>query len=275
MYNSFFDEMQKIAFSLADARKAVGAMKPYLVRRVKKMDVGTGALADVGPITSALKQTKGKSFANVPQGTIFAKGGVAKVPLVKTNVPVVKTVKKPEQKEMLNRIILSHEGLERKAVLKSKQLAYGPNMVGPGKTWQTHMDPSIILRENNMLATMPKGYTPVKETFKQFRDLDATAPLLRKVVPNYTHGQTRFSRHAIKRISQAAERKGLGPYSPTPKAMENVQRAFLKTPDAKSVAQVRQVAEASPNVGIVRRGLRGIKRVFTRDSKTTKLGLGR
>jgi hypothetical protein len=107
------------------------------------------------------------------------------------------------EREVANRTALLHEGVELDSLRR----------LGPNPEWRTrwqsvrssHAAPDVILRENNVLATLPEQQRgAVTQFYRGMRPVEELA--LGSVVPNYLHGQRRFSRHAIKRIREVLER---------------------------------------------------------------------
>jgi hypothetical protein len=97
-------------------------------------------------------------------------------------------IKTPAQRKMLEAVTKGHE-------LAESQVALNPNMIG----WN-HNSPDVILREHNMITTMPKRMGPVRTLFKTLRKTREAAAW-KEVFPQFTFGVgPRVSRHARKRM---------------------------------------------------------------------------
>ena len=88
-----------------------------------------------------------------------------------------------ETKKQVNKLGIMHEGLE----LKVKH----PNM------FFSHLSPEVMLKENNIVSTLPESYHKAKENMIALRS-DVEGGMFPKELP---YGQQRLSRHAIKHIS--------------------------------------------------------------------------
>lgn len=106
---------------------------------------------------------------------VVSKGLSTNAPKVNSNI----------DKEVLNRIGIMHEGLELTAK-KTMPIA-------------THIHPNVLLRENNIVATLPKQNNQAKNFFTEMRKDTGEANLFPKQLP---YGQQRLSRHAIKHVSE-------------------------------------------------------------------------
>lgn len=103
-----------------------------------------------------------------------------------------------EQHKMLEAVVKGHE-------LAETQVRPGSSVRGFG-----HRHPDVLLREHNMLVTLPEKYAPVKEYLTAAR-ATADAPTLEYLSDGafqYGKGQ-RFSRHARKRLGEMMEAKSL------------------------------------------------------------------
>jgi hypothetical protein len=206
----FFRGFEKRAIDLPDARKATNALKPSLIRRDARIGADGLTFSDgmsVGPIARAptpkhpALAASTKALNRAPVGTIFAKGDMSKLI---NNHPIMQDTLKlpqlnPENKEMFNRSMLLHEGLERNTLKKQKTFS----------SWKTHANPEVILKENNIIASMPDKFQPVKDFYGKVRNLDTTRPVLEKALPGFQYGKQRYSRHAIKRLSEILKQKGV------------------------------------------------------------------
>jgi hypothetical protein len=128
----------------------------------------------------------------------------------------------PAGKEILNRVALLHEGFERKALGPEMSLAerlrgWGESapsniervsgVVGGG-----HMSPGVILKEHNVMSTLP-GFAErdnVREQMRRLRYADDTWPTIQRAVGGVSipYGRHRMSRHAIRRIEDLVRQGG-------------------------------------------------------------------
>ena len=212
---------EKLALDLKGARSAVSAMAaPFRVRRNVHMNMGAsspstsvsigqfahGKGLDKGPSAVGRLPTHPEILPHLPPriadpGTIFAQGDMHQ--LLDKRMPALTRAEgwNPANREMLNRTTLMHEGLERQAILKDPNFA----------SWNTHANPGVILRENNMVASLGSEFNPVKGVYRAMRRYDQTAPALEGAIPGFQYGKQRYSRHAIKHMEEIAARKGVVP----------------------------------------------------------------
>jgi hypothetical protein len=128
----------------------------------------------------------------------------------------------PMGREILNRVALLHEGFERDALGSGMSVAerlrgWGKpvpsniegrisGMIGGG-----HMRPRVILKEHNVMSTLP-DFTEknnVREQMRRLRSADKTWPTIQHAVGgNLPYGQQRLSRHAIRRIEDLVRQGG-------------------------------------------------------------------
>lgn len=122
-----------------------------------------------------------KLFMNKKQ-----KSNLAKYRTQMMNLPV-KSISK-EDKEMINRIGLMHEGAE----IKVKKRNVAPI--------RSHVSPEVLLKEHNMIITLdPKKYPGSINFFKTLRNITGENKLLSSIYPGFKYGQgSRLSRHKIK-----------------------------------------------------------------------------
>jgi len=214
----FLDEIEKTALDLESAKKMTEAsVKPYLVRRGRATDSGI-RLRAVDPATG--KPMEGPYFPRrmgSPEGPLMASPSpkTGSRPLIFARGKRLSSLSEnvgssrgftPRQKEMHKRIILGHEGSEVKHLKK-----YSPEFASRFG----HASPKVLVEESNMIANMPKEFSPVKRRIRQMRqgpeaggDVKEMASMVRGVggKPGYVHGR-RYSRHAKKRIAEIVERK--------------------------------------------------------------------
>jgi len=213
------DRIYKLALTIMDARKAVSAYKRTggLIRRDITPQVKAKLPAaissklpkSIGPLGTFPKKIDpkiypyiSKGLPNLPGGKTYAKGSSLK-PFTELGWQPGPVKIRKREKEMLNRLMLLHEQAEQQALRKAKGFSM----------WSAnHADPSVILRESNMLASLPKKkYKGVKNFFKEIREIDNTKTILEKNIPGFKYGETKISRHGIRNIQRALKRKGGGP----------------------------------------------------------------
>jgi len=238
---AFWEGFEKQALNLRSARRAVNALKPNIIKKDMGTVISSRAQRGVSPFKTGpatlipfKNQTstrmKDHPFRNVPssQRKIFAKGPMSKAAPRSSELSDPLRKMDPKNKEMTNRVTLMHEGLERKALKQQKGNNYNPNKA-------SHANLGVILRENNMVSTLPKGFEDTKKVFSQMRDMDNTKNVIEKAVPGFQYGKTRLSRHAVKRVEQTLKRKGEGPK--TLKEMRELRKP--KAPSPKEILKDR------------------------------------
>ncbi len=103
-------------------------------------------LISIGAITSqnipSVLRKKMPKMPNVPPGKIISRGDILNIPAVNFFNPDAKI---PINREMINRLSVMHEGLERKQVLSK-----------PFQLWHGHRGPEVVIQESNMIASLPK-----------------------------------------------------------------------------------------------------------------------
>lgn len=100
-----------------------------------------------------------------------------------------------------NAMAVGHEKSERNVVRNGEY-----NMATSG---MGHFSPKVLLREHNMNVTLPAEAGRVGQMYREMRDASGDAGMLSSLGVNYGVSP-RLSRHAIKRLSEAAEAKTLG-----------------------------------------------------------------
>jgi len=101
------------------------------------------------------------------------------------------------QREIVNRILGLHEGFEIKTPM---------SFAAKTQRFGSHAHPSVLLRESNIIATLPKSYKRVAQGFKELRNF-GESDAMSKMVPGFEYGTTRLSRHAIRRIGNIMAKK--------------------------------------------------------------------
>ena len=226
----------KEAFSLNDARKAGKAIAKHRVRAAPYKDDVLGILPNIFrksrgpqqgkwiPSTSPAITTPtalfrpGKTTAsNAKDIKFFSTGDVGR-PLTKV-VPSTKGVlnqMSPNEREMVNRITLLHENAERKGIRKVfgqagtkiddgyvDVLREGTPLHKLQGISGGHVSPDILAQESNMIATLPKEMTGVRDFFTKLRqNPDDTGVLkaIQKHSPGFEYGKQRINRHERKKL---------------------------------------------------------------------------
>lgn len=242
----FGPEMQKEAFGPEEARKVLRLAKSKVLKvprtrqaykRIVNMKPGDpmpisvaegavlqsfGAPSAMSRGTSKVLEKSQKAGAFTPktpghiaqirqlEGKITtAKGGDATSAIRRSALgPAVKgpiAGMSGEQRMVHNAIVKNHELAELGIKPKMHQTAFG-HVTG-------HLGTQPPLRDNNMIATLPKGYDAVKETVKRYRPQEAY--YLERATrgvggkPGLEFGEQRLSRHARKRVGKLMEADAL------------------------------------------------------------------
>lgn len=225
----------KEAFNLNDARKAGKAIAKHRVRAAPMTDDMIGIIPGMmrkpkpsldkwvpthePAVTMPLHMLRpGKATAaNAKDIKIFGTGDMGKN--ITKHVPETKGVlskMSPNEREIVNRITLLHENAERKAMKNiyreagTKMTPDGVDFVREGTPLNklqelsgSHMTPDILAQESNMVATLPKDMTKVREFFTKLRQNDSDAGILKsiqKYAPSFEYGKQRINRHDRKKL---------------------------------------------------------------------------
>lgn len=187
----------------AEFSKSISNISDNLKKKVKDFNQvkirnrAPANVIDIGPVFNPAKNK------------IIAKGDILKNPSLKHLNPGNMT---GNQREFLNRTLLAHEIDEGKTMRKMRL----KNKINRGmtqadfarETFNTHASPGIILREGNLLASAHQDISePAKKVLNTIRQADQTVPSIQEVMPQYEHGKTRLSRHAIKNISKSIKNR--------------------------------------------------------------------
>jgi len=212
---SFLDEMEKIAFNETQAAKVMGLAKriqlPKASKAVRSSLSGSpgfksltgdalGAAKKLGANTPELKSQVHEAISSSPGSAITKQVGKTIFPGHTGHVAKLVGAKglDGKQQKMLHGVLKGHELDE--ATVKG----------GLGAAHLGHRSPDVIFREHNRLATMPKGYEPVRKSMQSAREGRESTFLFPK---GTTYGEgPRFSRHARKRLGELAEKKTISAY---------------------------------------------------------------
>lgn len=231
-YSSMRDELEKIAFGLEDARKMLRASKKMNFRVGNRQGIGYGTIGSkkfqrgqlkgvekelvgrgVDPETAnqAVKAVKAQQvqamegamdnpedWARTKTFTTSPEKGDFKRWATERGIPGTDKIKTPEQRMMSEALMKGHEMAEVAASKAPKKAFSG---VG-------HLSPEVIMKEHNMLRTMPedvrKGLDPVMQTIRGV-DGQGEAVALKQYGIDYGKSP-RLSRHARKRITEMMEK---------------------------------------------------------------------
>jgi len=207
-------EFSKEAANLLQLRRATKALRPRILRAALRPGLGATRRYPGGASMKGLtKSTLQKLIPESSQremlepflkgagkgGRVFAAGDLSKeISKYFTGLPKLN----PRSREMLNRVVLLHEGAELKRSAAKRLVPFS-----------SHVSPKVLLDESNILATLPKSHAKVRETFANMRrgELESL-PLLKRV-----YGKKRLSRHAKRRIGDMLEQQ-------IPSPLETVKR---------------------------------------------------
>lgn len=245
---SFCDELMKLAFDVPEALKMMKALKPRQLRVGTRYGIGVGAsaprkflakadaatmkgLQEVGGLSpelaakvpTAIRRKMQEQTGLAPhlwmqkqpymftpeKGDVLSwvQGGMKGTPIAKFSPEAVKPlqrvssiVRTPEERIMFEGVMKGHEGAEL-AAMKRPMMA----MRGMG-----HLSPEVILKEHNMVTTMPPMLRKkIAPTYRVLRGPagQGEADFLRNVTGGrFQYGKSpRLSRHARKRIAELAE----------------------------------------------------------------------
>lgn len=246
-YEAFIDELDKLALDEQSAVKMTDALKSSgkLIRRPIDAVAGSthprqstigpsalpappsaGVMRAANPSASAAKVNRvHQKFSGLTrgQGRVFANKSLSSMSN-KTGVPLPQA---PAHKQMINRMVLGHEGSELRHGAKRKTVNPTPFNVTSG-----HISPGVLAEESSMVSSLSKKNKPVKDYFTAFRKKDPGVQNMERLVrgpegkPGFQYGQ-RYSRHARKRIAQIVDRK-LGVEAAAKKAEKDALLKKLK-----------------------------------------------
>jgi len=216
MLASFFDELEKIAYSLADMRKVLQLSAKKAIRLPRRL-IPMGPVALPAGATGAQRAAATASAAAghispqqlaATQKLLGETSGKMLVPKKSGGVVGwVKSMGVPEEAVPKGKARMAAESLLRGHELD--ELALGARKVNlPYLHKATHVSPDVILRERNRLVTMPESVRgDVADLIAPLRGL-SEAPILEKATRTVSGqglpyaGGPRLSRHARKKISK-------------------------------------------------------------------------
>ena len=121
----------------------------------------------------------------------------------------------PQNREMVNRTVGLHEGMEMQVMRDPKFQAMVQKGVGG---FLGHAHPEVLLRENNILSTMSPELSGARNFMTNIRQASGEANTMNSLYPGFNFGNQRLSRHAIRRMRESYDarvltemkRRGLG-----------------------------------------------------------------
>ena len=121
----------------------------------------------------------------------------------------------PQNREMVNRTVGLHEGMEMQVMRDPKWQAMGQKGVGG---FLGHAHPEVLLRENNIISTMSPELSGARNFMTNIRQASGEANTMNSLYPGFNFGNQRLSRHAIRRMRESYDarvltemkRRGLG-----------------------------------------------------------------
>jgi len=232
---SFFDELEKIAFDWADMNRVLRLSRARTLRLPQR-------LLPVGPMSVPAASKPYQLAAAreaVETGQIPAALGDASMRFVgqtsgKALMPKGGVVRQLEQRGMPSGVVKGRERKAMESLLRGHELdevTLGAKKFDPEYTIKTtHVSPDVVLRERNRLLTMPPEVRPaVTEAMSPIRSVLDTPALERATRTvsgkglDYGSGP-RLSRHARKRISKRMKEITKSP--DTPSATEMIREAM-------------------------------------------------
>jgi hypothetical protein len=258
----FFDELEKVAFNMADAKKVLHLAKRKIIKvprmrqaekALQKMSpgdplpfsvaeemvlrgygapvgVGRGAhkvieRAQAAGLTAPMSPERIAQTRQLGGKIITGKGGDATAALRRApNVGIA--VREPISR------MSGEQRMMHNAIIKNHELAEIGTKGGATQSAFSlatgHRGTQPPLLDNNMLATLPKKHGVVKETMQRYRPMEAyyLEQATRGVGgrPGLEFGEQRLSRHARKRVGQIMEKQ----------TTENMQK-HLAGPEGETV----------------------------------------
>lgn len=257
----FFDELEKVAFGVAEAKKVLRLAKRKVIkvprmRQAEKalqkmspgdplpfsvaeeivlrgsgapMGVGRGAhkvleRAQAAGLTAPMAPERIAQTRQLGGKIITGKGGDATAAIRRS--PFGVAVREPISR------MSGEQRMMHNAIIKNHELAEIGTKGGATSSAFSlatgHMGTQPPLLDNNMLATLPKKHGVVKETVERYRPMEAyyLEQATRGVGgrPGLEFGEQRLSRHARKRVGQIIEKQ----------TTENMQK-HLAGPEGEAV----------------------------------------
>jgi|GEM_PF-3638857 len=196
--------MNKISFNLKQQAAVLEAAKKIIIKTPKRMNSGYWGSAKLkaakkvlntapGGISSIQKKEILTKFTNK---VVSPKGGTNKY--FKKDELAEKLIKTPKDKKGMEAIVKGHELAETN--VKRVQPEF--------KNFFGHNAASVMLKEHNMLTTLPREQKNLKKYKILNRKYSGEADFLEESMKNFKYGKSpRFSRHAIKNLENILKQK--------------------------------------------------------------------
>jgi len=178
--------MIKQSAGLPEIRQAYTAMlKRFPLFRKGFRDLTTKAQAPALETPIALRPDIAKAM-NLPTG-IYSKGDTSRAVSSVIGIPGLRKLP-ARDREAFNKVLGLHEGFELGHSIKKDVPIFN------------HAHPDVLLRESNIVATMPNTLAKARGALKFLRTATGERESLESLVPGFTYGKTRLSRHARRRV---------------------------------------------------------------------------
>lgn len=204
MYTLKKASVVKVAISMAKLRQI--SNKVNKVRGNLLIDDTFTSSVLAGKKRSKTLQNQGYNnfgpMTDISGKNIYVAGDVSSNKALKASGKVP-SVKLNKSKEMINRAVILHESDEVKAIARRKinKENVAAKVVGG------HASADVIMRESNLVRSLPPNNGEVRKFFKPLREADSSLAQIQSVMPNFEYGKTRLSRHARKNILKMLEPK--------------------------------------------------------------------
>lgn len=191
----------KLGFTLEDAARVERAAEPHTVRDLTSTFRELPHVSPIGGHRIHLHQN-----VTIPEAfTNFARARRYTDPLWSRMADQLEAMRGTANEQALTGTVLGHELGER---LHARRWNWRKDDRLPFEMTFGH-HPDVILREHNILATLPPELQPTRDFFQTFR-LHKEAPLLEQATGNrFTYGiGERMSRHARRHIAKLLGKLG-------------------------------------------------------------------
>jgi DNA ligase D-like protein (predicted 3'-phosphoesterase) len=133
-------------------------------------------------------------YNKFPGNKIIASGKGGAVRATKDFVEQNPKLLSGKNKKIINYLGLMHEGFEA-------------NVKKPSNFF-THASPEVLLKEHNLITTLPKKYKSAGNYFRGIRSVSGESDIMQNTIQHgFEYGKSsRFSRHAIKRLTTPLEK---------------------------------------------------------------------
>jgi len=231
---SFCDELEKISYDLAAAKKVLQVAKPLKLPKRSISQIAGGAAAASGSPIAGLTNAKqsplsvhlmeaaqNKAVSDLPQHIqVGAREQLAPIQATNRNMVQKLNTALPQgailrgpvpAQQGINQAFREHLGAAPgklqspqqhqmlNSILEGHELDEIKVRSGLGTMEFGHRSPEVLLREHNRVATLPAEYAPVRQYMQNVR-APAEAPALQNVGIQYGQGP-RVSRHARRHLT--------------------------------------------------------------------------